>query len=63
MLPSPRFHRSSIHHLLAAFLLLNRDFEVVDPYLPIELAPPGSLTTRMAPNKDTARAEMEEVVR
>jgi ribonuclease HI len=59
----PLYHRSSIHLLLAAFPILRGEFENIDPHLSIEPAPPGSLTTRIAPTKEIARREMEEVTR
>jgi hypothetical protein len=59
----PRFHRSPIHHLLLAFPALRADFETIDPFLVITPVPTGSLTTSIAPTKDAAWKEMEEVSR
>ncbi|KAJ6572191.1 hypothetical protein B0H19DRAFT_1348220, partial [Mycena capillaripes] len=59
----PRYHRSPIHHLLGAFLLLSCTMETIDPHHIIAPAPLGLLLTRIAPDKDIAQVEMEVVRR
>jgi hypothetical protein len=59
----PRYHRSPIHLLLAAFLLLNRPFESIDPHPETPPAPLGSLSISIALDKDATRKEMEEATR
>ncbi|KAJ7281729.1 hypothetical protein C8J57DRAFT_1500423 [Mycena rebaudengoi] len=56
----PCFHHSPIHHLLGAFPLLRCAMETIDPHLVIAPAPPGSLSTRIVPDKDMAWAEVED---
>ncbi|KAF7354484.1 putative RNA-directed DNA polymerase from transposon X-element [Mycena venus] len=58
----PRFHRSSIHHLLAAFPALRQQFETIDLQLDFA-SPPGVLKSNIAPTKDQATKDMERVVR
>ncbi|KAF7366527.1 putative RNA-directed DNA polymerase from transposon X-element [Mycena sanguinolenta] len=58
----PRFHRSPLHHLIAAFPVFRRDFETIDPLRRFAPLPPGVLSTNIAEDKDAARANMEEVV-
>jgi hypothetical protein len=57
----PRFHRSPIHHLIAAFPVLRRDFETDDPNALPARAPAGALAARIAPTEETATKEMEAV--
>jgi ribonuclease HI len=59
----PRFHRSPIHHAFLEFPTLTGDFESIDPHLSFPPLPNGALTTSIAPDKDTARAEQESVER
>ncbi|KAF7372169.1 hypothetical protein MVEN_00076000 [Mycena venus] len=58
----PRFHRSPIHHLIAAFPAFLHDFETIDPQRRIIPLPAGALTTRIAQTKDDACADMEGIV-
>ncbi|KAJ7867365.1 hypothetical protein B0H14DRAFT_3441818 [Mycena olivaceomarginata] len=53
----PRFHRSPIHHLIAAFHIFRNDFETINPLFQVAPLPESALTTSIAPNKDAARTE------
>ncbi|KAJ6459585.1 hypothetical protein C8R45DRAFT_1182435 [Mycena sanguinolenta] len=58
----PRFHRSPLHHLIAAFPIFRGDFETIDPLRRFPPLPPGALSTHIADDKDAARANMEKVI-
>ncbi|KAF7372264.1 hypothetical protein MVEN_00086000 [Mycena venus] len=58
----PRFHRSPIHHIIAAFPILQRDFETIDPQRRLVSIPDGTLTTHIARTKDEAKDRMERIM-
>jgi ribonuclease HI len=58
----PRFHRSPIHHLIAAFPIFRNNFETIDPFRRFAPLPKSALTASIAPDKDAARDEMERIV-
>ncbi|KAK6981398.1 hypothetical protein R3P38DRAFT_3234154 [Favolaschia claudopus] len=57
----PRFHRSPVHHLINACPVFKSDFETIDPQRRLVPLPPGSFSTHIAADKDTARADMERI--